>query len=428
MKRLTAIFLLFITVLSAGNCYTQWVEQFSGTSSHFYDVKFINQNTGWASGDGGNVIKTTNGGINWISYPTGVTVTILTGIHPVNENVIYAVGYWRTLLKSTNGGVNWQIISNMPMGQGISFKEVFFINENTGWWVSEFSSFIFKTSNGMNTIDSFSNGSCGVLDIYFKDELNGITMSIPPVCVFKTTNGGVNWNQTLVPAITCSPPFYQMTFVNGLTGFVVPRSTCNDTLGHMLYRTTNFGNSWDTISHIKTLPLTDIYGLFFSSLNTGWAAGSNTRIYKTTNGGFNWYQQVTPSVTLIQKLAFSTDSIGWGVGNNGKILYTSSGGQFVGIKNNGLEVNNDYLLYQNYPNPFNPVTKINYILGSNDLLINITVFDSNGKMVKVLVNKKLNRGVYETEFNGINLASGIYFYTITINNEIKETKKMLLLK
>lgn len=126
MKKLTAIFLLFFTAISTGNCYTQWVEQFSGTSSHLYDVEFINQNTGWACGDGGNVIKTTNGGINWISYPTGVTVTILTGIHPVNENVIYAVGYWRTLLKSTNGGANWQIISNMPMGQGISFKEVFF--------------------------------------------------------------------------------------------------------------------------------------------------------------------------------------------------------------------------------------------------------------------------------------------------------------
>lgn len=280
----------------------------------------------------------------------------------------------------------------------------------------------------MNTIDSISTGTCGMRDIYFKDELNGIAVSVPSVCVYKTSNGGVNWYQVLVPSIGCFAPFNQLTFINANTGFVIAQGECTSGSGIAVYRTTNFGNSWDTISRIQALPMTDLYGVFFTSLNTGWAAGSNTRIYKSTNGGFNWYQQVTPSVTLIQKLAFSTDCIGWGVGNNGKILYTNTGGQFVGINKNEIEVNSNYLLHQNYPNPFNPLTKISYILGSNDLLINITVFDSNGKMVKVLVNKKQNRGVYETEFNGVDIASGIYFYTLAADGIVIDTKKMVLIK
>lgn len=422
------IYIIIVILLFHQYTVAQWVEQNSGTTSHLYEVEFINQNTGWACGDGGNVLKTTNGGINWFTQQTGVTVTILMGIHPVNENIIYAVGYWRTLLKSTNGGTNWQIISNLAMGQGISFKEVYFINESTGWWVSQFTEYVFKTTNGMNTIDSFSVVNCGLRDIFFKDEFNGIALTGPATCVFKTINGGINWNQVLVPNIGCSAPFNQLTFVNSFTGFAIAQGECLSGSGIAVYRTTNFGDSWDTISRIQALPMTDIYGVYFSSLNTGWAGGSSTRMYKTTNGGFNWYQQVTPAITLITKMFFATDSIGWAVGNNGKILNTNTSGQFVGINYLSENTPGDFILYQNYPNPFNPVTIIKYGISNNDEIINLTVYDSNGKRVKELVNKKLGRGIYETEFNGLNLASGIYFYTLKINNEIKETKKMLLIK
>lgn len=428
MRILTRLFLFFTVFLNAVNCYAQWVEQFSGTTAHLYDVEFINQNTGWACGDGGVVIKTTNAGTNWIIQPNNATNTILTGIHPVNANTVYAVGYWRTLLKSTNGGTNWQVVSNLPVAQGISFKEVYFINENTGWWISQFSDFVFRTTNGMNTIDSFSVGSCGLRDIYFTDENNGIALSVPAVCVFKTSNGGINWNQILVPNIGCFAPFNQISFVNSMTGFTIAQGECNSGTGIAVYSTTNFGNSWDTIGRLQALPMTDIYGVFFSSLSTGWAAGSNTRIYKTTNSGLNWYLQVTPSVTLINKLSFVTDSIGWAIGNNGKILYTNSSGQFVGINNITQELPNDFILYQNYPNPFNPVTLIKYGISENNEFINLTVYDMNGKKVNELVNKKQNRGIYEIQFNGNKLASGVYFYILKIDNEIKETKKMLLIK
>jgi len=428
MRRLTSLLLVFAVFLPDSDCYAQWVEQVSGTNANLYDIEFIDQNTGWACGDGGIVIKTTNSGTNWITQPTGVTNTILTAIHPVNENLIYAVGYWRTMLKTTNSGTNWEIISSLPVSEGISFKEVFFINESTGWWVSQFSDFIFKTTDGMNTIDSFSVGTCGLRDLFFRDELNGIAVSVPSTCVFKTSNGGINWNQVLIPNIGCFAPFNQMTFTNNITGFVIAQGECSSGTGIAVFRTTNYGNSWDTISRILAQPMTDLYGTYFSSALTGWVGGSNTRIYKTTNGGFNWMQQVTPSVTLIQKLTFVSDSIGWAVGNNGKIIYTNSSGQFVGLNQYTEMLPEDYLLYQNYPNPFNPVTKIRYVLNSNNKMVTLTVHEINGKLVEILSNRIHNRGIYEIDFNGSNISSGLYFYTLKIENEIKDTKKMLLIK
>ena len=421
------LYLIIIFLLNYSTVYCQWYEQVSGTGAHLYDVEFINQNTGWASGDGGDILKTTNGGINWFTQQTGVTVTILTGIHPVNGNIIYAVGYWRTLLKSTNGGTNWQIISNMPMGQGISFKEVYFINENTGWWVSQFSEYVFKTTDGMNTIDSFNVGICGSNDIYFKDELNGITVSVPPVCVLKTTNGGINWKQVLVPSIGCFAPFNQMTFIDNFTGWLIPRGECVSGRGIAVYKTTNFGDSWDTISRIQALPMTDIYGVYFSSLNTGWAGGSSTRLYKTTNGGFNWYQQVIPAVTLIQKISFVSDSIGWVVGNNGKILYTNTSGQFVGLNNLSKNYPGDFILYQNYPNPFNPSTEIKFDIPQN-AFVTLRVFNAIGEEVAAIINNEYkSAGMYNVAFDGSYLASGIYFYSLEAGT-FKDVKKMVLLK
>lgn len=87
---------------------------------------------------------------------------------------------------------------------------------------------------------------------------------------------------------------------------------------------------------------------------------------------------------------------------------------------------NSHEIFQNYPNPFNPNTTIRYFI-PNDGLVTIDIYNILGQKVLNLVNKEMKAGKYETEFNGSNLASGIYFYRIDSGN-FTETKKMLLLK
>lgn len=86
----------------------------------------------------------------------------------------------------------------------------------------------------------------------------------------------------------------------------------------------------------------------------------------------------------------------------------------------------DYKLFSNYPNPFNPTTKIKFDLPKSSF-VKINVFDITGKMINEIVNMNLNAGSYETEFNGSNLSSGIYYYRIEAGNFV-ETKKMILIK
>lgn len=84
-------------------------------------------------------------------------------------------------------------------------------------------------------------------------------------------------------------------------------------------------------------------------------------------------------------------------------------------------------LSQNYPNPFNPVTKINFSLPF-DTKVNLIIYDITGKEVAKLINNEFKPAdYYSVDFNGSNLSSGVYFYTV-IAGDFKATKKMMLIK
>ena len=85
-----------------------------------------------------------------------------------------------------------------------------------------------------------------------------------------------------------------------------------------------------------------------------------------------------------------------------------------------------YALLQNYPNPFNPTTNIEYRI-SDVGFVTLKVYDVLGQRVATLVDKVEQPGSYEVQFNGSNLASGVYFYRLDAGGYSK-TLRMLLLK
>ena len=87
----------------------------------------------------------------------------------------------------------------------------------------------------------------------------------------------------------------------------------------------------------------------------------------------------------------------------------------------------DIKLFQNYPNPFNPKTIINYELRSPGF-VTLKVYNIKGEEIAVPVNEKQNAGKYEIGFDGSDLPSGIYFYSLYAGTEIIDTKRMILLK
>ncbi len=85
-----------------------------------------------------------------------------------------------------------------------------------------------------------------------------------------------------------------------------------------------------------------------------------------------------------------------------------------------------YLLEQNYPNPFNPTTTIGFGLQEKSN-VKITILNSIGEEIAVVLNKEIESGYHTVEFNADNMPSGVYFYQLKAGSFIN-TKKMLLLK
>lgn len=91
------------------------------------------------------------------------------------------------------------------------------------------------------------------------------------------------------------------------------------------------------------------------------------------------------------------------------------------------EVADKFSLSQNYPNPFNPSTSIEFSISEKSEIV-LKITDISGKIISVPVNQTLTSGVYKINFSGENLSSGVYFYSLTANNRLISTRKMLLIK
>ena len=417
MKKLFCFFILFNII--SHQAVAQWIAQNSGTNQNLYDIEFLNDKTGWAVGDGGNILKTTNGGTNWNSVPNPAIGKPLSSIHIVDSNICYVVGWFETIIKTTNGGNDWIVIRNNAPGFGSSYNAVFFVDESTGW-IAGTGQKVLRTTNGGDSIVTDPLFAGNLQDMYFKDALTGIVTG-SGTDMFKTTNGGLNWYNIVMPIGFRIPNFYKLSFVNNLTGWVAGSD-------RRIFKTFDFGETWFYIDSIDVSP--QMRFAEFVDENTGFVGGEQGYLFKSTNGGTQWIREnsgMFPPAWMASMFLFS-DSVGWITGGGGKIIHTTNGGQIiVGVSNSSLSLPDEYTLSQNYPNPFNPRTIIKYSV-SDRSMIEISVYSVLGKQVRTLVSETKDPGNYEIEFDALELNSGVYFYSLSVNGEKIETKRMLLLK
>lgn len=165
--------------------------------------------------------------------------------------------------------------------------------------------------------------------------------------------------------------------------------------------------------------------------DTYYFIGTSTGLYSTINlsqDATSWEQESSEGLgnVLVQQLTSRTSDKVVVAATHGRGMFKAKPNGIVNIKEDEEIIPNEFTLEQNYPNPFNPETTIKYVIPSISK-VSLTIFDVLGKKVSTLVNEEKASGSYEVNFNAINLASGIYYYTLNAG-VFSETKKMLLLK
>ncbi len=397
--------MIIISVIITIQTFAQnWQLQNSNYSGQLKGIQMISPTEGWACGDAGAMLHTTNAGSTW-------SLLTLTGsdLHQIvfkDASTGIVVGDNGTIFVTTNGGTNWIVKSSSTSSQ---LRGAAYAGGSIFYAVGDDGAATKSTDDG-NTWTTLNSGTTERLLCVTAVDQNVWVGARNGLMLF-SGNGGSAFNSMSNPA---SDDIKDIQFINEAIGFAGGSNS------FFMY-TSNSGVNWTSRSAGIQVGLN---GLHFVNQNEGWVVGGAGTLYSTTNAGLNWIVEQSQTGQDINSI-HSFDGINaWAVGNIGVI--TTNYSSTTGVEGQS-NINPDRLnLDQNYPNPFNPSTKIKFSIPSNEF-VTLKVYNVLGSEIVTLINDELNAGSFEVDFNASALNSGVYFYTIR-TNKFTETRKMILMK
>lgn len=195
-----------------------------------------------------NILKSTDFGATWVRL-NAIPGTSLYGMHSIGNNFIVATGFDAMFIKSTDGGRTWAASTVRSNNVAPNAQDVFFVNENVGY-----------VAHGYGLVS-------------------------------KTTNGGQSWFSVIKDTIANGWTNYGISFLNENYGFVVAK-TSNNVDG--IFKTTDGGATWDMKENVFA---TNLRGVAFVDENKGVVVGEKYKIGYTTDGGTTWSAASLPIIS-----------------------------------------------------------------------------------------------------------------------------------
>ena len=444
-------------VYKSTNAGTSWSFITSMPITQFYtcevDYQIPNRYYGGTQDNGTN--RTLSGTQNsWQQIYGGDGFYVL--VDPSNNNYVYAEYQYGSFARSTDGGNNFSYGLNGVSGSDrFNWSTPFIIDPTNPRKLYLGSQRLYRTTNRAVSWTPVSpdltNGTPSGNLVYgtittiasAPSDTNVVYVGTDDGNVQVTLDGGANWikisNPLPVRWVTrvAVDPYNAMIAYVTLSGF-----RYDEYLPH-IFRTTDAGASWQTISsNLPDTPVNDIIVDPDSTVRLYVATDVGVFVSDSLGNSWNYLGENLPNAP-ISDLVLHHPTRTLIAATFGRSMYSIDLTPLTNIKNEIASVQN-FVLYQNYPNPFNPSTKIKYRIQTPPVssplvkgrtkegFVTLKVYDILGKEVATLVNEEKQPGTYEVEFNSHsseirNLTSGIYFYRLKAGNYI-ETKKMVLMK
>jgi len=419
----------------SSNGGSSWAESVSLPITQFYagEIDFNNPNTILGGAQDNGTVRTTGGISGWQEIYGGDG--FICKVDPTNSLKVYA--------SYQNGGFGWSGDGGVSFFDGTSGLDLTYTNWMTPYILDKNNPStiyagtykIFKSTNSMQSWTAISPdlanahianlGTITTVDVS-KSNPNVLYCGTDDANVWVTTTGGTSWTKInsglpnrWVTRVTIHPDSANICYVS-LSGYKI------DTAGAHIYRTTNFGASWISIKgNLPDVPVNDI--IIDPNNTKTLIIATDAGVMYTNNLGSNWFilGSGIPSTVPCHDLTLHNPTRTLVVWTHGRSSFKTT---LTPVLQAGInsEIVKDFELKQNYPNPFNPSTKIIYELKKSDY-IKLSLFDINGRLVKVLEEGMKNQGAHEFNFEGKELTSGIYFYRLE-SNGYTNTKKMMLVK
>ena len=340
-----AVMLLYVlvagTTASALAADGAWVVQDSGTTHKLNGVCFVDDQDGWAVGDGGTVLHTLNGGETWqpVSTPASATLN-LQGVDFVSATCGWIVGQGSAtdsaIMHTDDGGLTWRAQSvpdsaGQPLAYTPAFRSVAFFDEYHGvvggTMASVFNMWpIAVTWDGGATWavkHHVGGGNMNAMSVEVVDALTAWAAGVDAFWggpgLIHTTDGGDTWTVVSPGLGDVSATLTDVEFVDPMHGWVATGGL-TPLEARAVLSTVDGGATWQH-RHYAEMGLggDGPTELDFVDASTGWGVGFGC--WRTIDGGQTWQAESLPWRGALTDVDFPSATCGWAVGLNGKILH-----------------------------------------------------------------------------------------------------------
>ncbi len=174
-------------MVATSNGGSTWDTEYPRTTQQLNATYFSTDTTGWAVGNAGVVMRTSDGADSWTVQQSG-TANLL-GVHFADASIGYAVGAGGRIIKTTDGGTTWVPLTS---GTTSALNGVWFTSPTTGVAVGA-GGLIRRTTDGGATWTTITAGTTQALyAVQFSGPSVGWAVGNGGV-IRKTTDGGVTW-------------------------------------------------------------------------------------------------------------------------------------------------------------------------------------------------------------------------------------------
>ena len=294
---------------------TGWYTQPSGTTNSLWGVFFLpDGRRGWAVGDAGTIMHTSDAGASWAAQVSSTSFS-LRAVWFTSSLVGYAAGFGGTVMQTQDGGVSWSRITTLAASE--NFNDICFADSRHGWAVGA-NGVIARTADaGATWTKSFPTAN-ELQGVSFSDTTNGWAVGQGGVIV-GTRDGGRSW-YVVQPAVTANALYSVWrrsnteAWAGGASGVNPVTVATPDSLQWTL-------GSFGALNQVR--------GIMIGSDLIGYAVGQNGTglILKTVDGAASWQPQVSNSAQGLNDVWFVDPLRGWAVGTGGRIVHTSKGGE-----------------------------------------------------------------------------------------------------
>jgi len=284
--------------------------RYTALRNDLYGVASIGAQAAWLVGSSGIVLRSTDGGNNWIDTQVSPARDLYSAWFFDQSNGV-AVGSQGAIFRTLDGGVSW---ASLASGVTVDLRDVSFASASKGIVVGNSGTILRTNDGGAGWSPAPRATNADLVSVSYSG--TSAVASAADGSILRSSNDGETWTVVSIPGVG-----YPINGVAMTSDNIVLAVADSLNFGRIL-RSTNAGSTWSVQRNFSAQVLNAVE---FSDANTAYAVGNNGAVLRTANAGASWSNISVGGTGRFLDVSISGQNV-FISGSAGVILTSANGG------------------------------------------------------------------------------------------------------